>query len=49
MYEYIRNTIKNVAHEPLSVKVKKNYRTNWMITEVLECINLKRKKHLING
>jgi hypothetical protein len=28
MYEYIKNIIKKRAHEALTVKIKKNYRTN---------------------
>jgi hypothetical protein len=44
MYEYINNTIKKIAHEALSVKINKNYRTNWMTTIVLECINLKKEE-----
>jgi hypothetical protein len=48
MYEYIKNTIKNIAHEALSVKNRrKNYRTNWIKTEGLKRMNL--KKHLINS
>jgi hypothetical protein len=27
MYKFIKNTIKNVAHEAFSVKIKENYRT----------------------
>jgi hypothetical protein len=42
-YEYIKNSVKKIAHEALSVKIKKNYRTNWMRTAVLECINIKKE------
>jgi hypothetical protein len=30
------------AHEAFSEKIKRNYGTHWMTTEVLECINLKK-------
>jgi hypothetical protein len=44
MYEYINNTINKIAPEALNAKIKKNYRTNWMTTEVLECMNLKKEE-----
>jgi hypothetical protein len=35
--------MKKVAQEAVSVKRKTNYRTNWMTTEVLENIKLKKR------
>jgi hypothetical protein len=43
MYEYMKNTLKEIAHEALNVKMKKNYRTNWMTAEVLESMNLEKE------
>jgi hypothetical protein len=43
MYEYMKNAIRKIAHEASSIKIKKNYRTNWMTTEVLGSINLKKR------
>jgi hypothetical protein len=35
LYEYVKCTMRKIAQEAASVKRKKNYRTNWMTTEVL--------------
>jgi hypothetical protein len=43
MYEYVKCTMKKIAQEAVSLKRKKNYRTNWMTTEVLENIKLKKR------
>jgi hypothetical protein len=43
MYYHIKNKIKKIAYEALSIKINKNYITNWMATKVLECINLKKE------
>jgi hypothetical protein len=29
MYEYMKNAIRKITHEESSIKIKKNYRTNW--------------------
>jgi hypothetical protein len=43
MYGYMENARRKITHEALSVTIKKNYRTNWMTTEVLGSINLKKE------
>lgn len=47
MYEYMKNAIRKITHEVSSVKINKNYKTNWMTAEVFGSLTLK-KNHLIN-
>jgi hypothetical protein len=42
MYEFMKNTLKEIAHEALNVKIKKNYRSNWTTAKVLERKNLEK-------